>query len=266
MKEVILTPYAPILVESTRSIGYSFEAALADIIDNSIGNGAKEINVNFRSKDDPYVAVVDDACGMDEEELETAMRYGSRSSLEERDANDLGRFGLGLKVASLSQCRKLTVVSKKNGAVNAARWDIDHVIKTGNWSLLVLDDVEIEKLHDIEKLKSQISGTIVIWEDFDRLVNGSAQPQKVFDEKIEIAASHVALVFHRFLGKLNGVKILFNHSRVDPIDPFLEGNAATQPLPEQEITIENSAIKVKPYILPFASKLSSKDKKTYGRY
>lgn len=264
MKEIVLTPYAPILVESTRSIGYSFEAALADIIDNSIGKGAKDINVNFRSKDAPYIAVIDNGCGMDEKELVLAMRYGSRSSLETRDAKDLGRFGIGLKVASLSQCRKLTVVTKKDGVISAAKWDLDHIIQKGDWVLLYLDSQEIDKIHDIDKLKEQESGTIVIWENFDRLINGSTEPQKVFDEKIEIARSHIALVFHRFLSTINPIKIFFNNSKVEPIDPFLENNAATQPLIEQEIRIDNSVIKVKPYILPYASKLSAKDKKLIG--
>ena len=108
MKEKIVLPYAPILVESTRSIGYSFESALADVIDNSIGKKASQIHVEYSSLDPQYVAVIDDACGMDADELESAMRYGSKSSLDVRDAHDLGRFGLGLKTASMSQCRRLT--------------------------------------------------------------------------------------------------------------------------------------------------------------
>lgn len=267
MKDKILVPYAPILVESTRSIGYSFEAALADIIDNSIGKGAREIQVNFRSVGVPYIAVIDDACGMDEVELETAMRYGSKSSLDIRDENDLGRFGLGLKMASLSQCRKFTVVTKKDGKICAAKWDLDYIIEKGDWTLLQFADAELDSLYFIENLQKQDSGTIVIWEDFDRLAKGSANLQMVLDEKIEIARSHIALVFHRFLGDENfskRVKIFFNNSKVEPLDPFLMNNAATQPLIEQTIKIDNSEIKVKPYILPYISKLSAKDKKQIG--
>ncbi|RGS49207.1 ATP-binding protein [Holdemanella biformis] len=113
MNEVKLIPNAPILIESTRSIGYSFETALADIIDNSLAKKANKIDVYFNSIDSPFVMVIDNGVGMNLEELTDAMRYGSKSSLEERDRNDLGRFGLGLKTASLSQCRKLTVFSKK---------------------------------------------------------------------------------------------------------------------------------------------------------
>lgn len=138
MKEEIIIPYAPILVESTRSIGYSFEAALSDIIDNSISKGATEIHIRFDSNQPQYIAIIDNGCGMSEPDLIAAMRYGSKSSTDVRDENDLGRFGLGLKTASLSQCRKLTVISKQARLVHAAQWDLDYIIEQQNWALKTL--------------------------------------------------------------------------------------------------------------------------------
>ena len=267
MKSKIVLPYAPILVESTRSIGYSFESALADIIDNSLGKNGDEINVLFSSKDPQYVAVIDNGEGMTEEELESAMRYGSRSSLDVRDKNDLGRFGLGLKTASLSQCRKLTVITKKNGKYNAACWDLDHIIEEKDWSLICYSHAEAINLPFADHIASYESGTIVVWEIFDRIVDGAANPQKVFDEKIERARSHVSLVFHRFMEVGNvgkKVNIMFNNAPIEPIDPFLTSNPATQPLTEQTLRIEGSVIRVKPYILPYASKVSAKDKRKLG--
>lgn len=267
MKEKVVVPFAPILVESTRSIGYSFESALADIIDNSIGKAASEVHVEYSSMDPQYVAVIDDASGMNASELEAAMRYGSRSSLDVRDAHDLGRFGLGLKTASMSQCRKLTVITKKDGRCHAACWDLDLIAEKGDWVLINYTAPEIRQLRFSDRLKGQESGTVVLWEEFDRIAKGSANPQKVFDEKIERARNHCALVFHRFMDSesiKNRVKIFFNNAQVEPIDPFLSDNPATQPLTEQTIRIENSLIKVKPYILPFASKVSAKDKKKLG--
>lgn len=102
MKEKIVVPYAPILVESTRSIGYSFEAAVADIIDNSISAATTEVRVCFMSHDPQWLCFEDNGWGMTAEELENAMRYGSQSSQNIRRKDDLGRFGLGLKMASLS--------------------------------------------------------------------------------------------------------------------------------------------------------------------
>ena len=267
MKSKIVLPYAPILVESTRSIGYSFESALADIIDNSLGKSATEINVIFSSKDPQLVAVIDNGMGMSEDELESAMRYGSKSSLDVRDKDDLGRFGLGLKTASLSQCRKLTVITKKGGQYNAACWDLDHIIQKKDWSLICYSTEEAMNLQLASYLNDYESGTIVIWQMFDRIIDGTANPQKVFDEKIERARSHVSLVFHRYMDNEsigNRVRIYFNNEIVDPIDPFLTTNAATQPLTEQTLRIEGSVIRVKPYILPFASKVSAKEKKKLG--
>lgn len=267
MESKIVLPYAPILVESTRSVGYSFEAALADIIDNSIGKGAKEIYVNFDSAEPQYIAIIDDASGMNMDELLVAMRYGSKSSQESRDIDDLGRFGLGLKMASLSQCRKLTVMSKQNGEIHAAQWDLDYIIDKGDWVLKLFDQTEIENLRFYTELSQRESGTVVLWENFDRMLNGAINPQKVFDEKIELARSHIALVFHRFTGAetpSQRIKIFFNNSKVEPIDPFLTNHPATQPLVEQTLFIENNSIKVKPYVLPYISKLSAKDKKLMG--
>ena len=113
MKSTELTPFAPSFMESSRAIGYSLEAAVSDIIDNSITAKAENIEVNFfpEHADGPYIYILDDGYGMSESILEEAMRYGSRSPTEERDADDLGRYGLGMKTASLSQCRKMTVLS-----------------------------------------------------------------------------------------------------------------------------------------------------------
>jgi hypothetical protein len=267
MESKIVLPYAPILVESTRSIGYSFESALADIIDNSLAKSANEINVFFSSKEPQYVAVVDNGTGMSEEELESAMRYGSRSSLDVRDKNDLGRFGLGLKTASLSQCRKLTVITKKDNEYNAACWDLDHIIEAADWSLICYTHEEAKSLPFADYLREYSSGTIVIWETFDRILDGAADPQKVFDEKIQQARAHIALVFHRYMDNENlkaRVNILFNNALVEPVDPFLTSNPSTQPLKEQTFRIDGNTIRVKPYILPYASKVSSKDRKKLG--
>lgn len=264
MQEKIVLPYAPILVESTRSIGYSFESALADIIDNSIGKGAKNIEVRFDSNEPQYIAVIDDAVGMDEEELVLAMRYGSKSSEDMRDENDLGRFGLGLKMASLSQCRRLTVISKSKGITRAAQWDLDYIIQNQNWSLKWFEPEEIDHLLFSKELDNKESGTIVLWENFDRMLNGAIDSQNFFDEKIDLARKHISLVFHRFLGDENIAKrisLFFNGVKIKPIDPFLSKHPATQPLVDQTIWLENCPIKVRPYILPYISKLSAKDKK-----
>lgn len=140
MKTIDMPPFAPVLMESTRAMGYSLESAVADIIDNSIAAKADNIEIQFSPYTAvPYVSILDNGCGMSKEVINDAMRYGSQSSLDERESSDLGRFGLGLKTASLSQCRCLTVISKQNRKVEARRWDLDEIYKKGSWALISLN-------------------------------------------------------------------------------------------------------------------------------
>lgn len=262
MQEKIVMPYAPILIESTRSIGYSFEAAVADIIDNSISAAATEVRICFSSKDPQWLCIEDNGWGMAPAELENAMRYGSQSSTDTRRKDDLGRFGLGLKMASLSQCRKVTVMTKKDGVICAACWNLDYIIRQGNWSLQFYAEKEIEDMLGYLYLKLKDSGTVVTWEQFDRLKQGAAQITKAFDEKVELTRKHISLVFHRFLNDENPksrISMYFNGEAVKGVDPFLTKHPATQPLSEQVLRIASDEIRVKPYVLPYISKMSKQD-------
>ena len=110
MKHVLNPPNALMLMESTRAVGYNLQAAVADIIDNSITARAKNIDIFFSTLGEPYFAILDNGYGMSRDSLYEAMKYGSKNPTDERDGLDLGRFGLGLKTESLSQCRILAVV------------------------------------------------------------------------------------------------------------------------------------------------------------
>ena len=267
MNVQVVEPRADILVESTRSIGYTFESALADIIDNSIGNGATHIDVRFSSIDPKYIAILDDGCGMTPDELIIAMRYGSKNVNDQRAESDLGRFGLGLKTASLSQCRKLTVISKKNNVISAASWDLDFIIEQQGWSLKVYDYDEMVTQYNkaipgiLDKLNAYETGTIVIWEDFDKMLEGTSEPGTLFDEKISIARLHLELIYHNFLDKTSKspIEIRFNYLPLVAKDPFLTKHPGTQPLSEENINLDGHNIRVKPYILPYINKLSPED-------
>ncbi len=225
MKTKPLPPYAPTLIESTRAIGYTLEAAIADIVDNSISALASCIDIFFFPVGDSYIAILDDGCGMDTDELETAMRYGSQSPNEKREANDLGRFGLGLKTASLSQCRTLTVVSKQDSCIEARCWDIDHVLETNDWSLLIFDsEEELDVIPQIEELRKLKSGTLVVWQNLDRLKVGTLDFKRSMGKKMDDVRNHLSLVFHRYISGESGIKkmlLRMNNVPVDFADPFL---------------------------------------------
>lgn len=140
VKTVRIQPRAKLLLESLRDIGYSLDTALADVIDNAVAADATHISILANAvPPEVRIGILDNGRGMTEEELVDAMRPGSRSPLEERVAADLGRFGLGLKTASFSQCRRLTVVTRKAGKISAARWDLDRVARTDDWVIEIPD-------------------------------------------------------------------------------------------------------------------------------
>ena len=263
--EIYLPPSAPDLLESMRAIGYSFEAALADLIDNSIAADARTINVRFSVHGDPYVAIIDDGTGMSPEDLTSAMRHGSRNPGLQRDALDLGRFGLGLKTASLSQCRTLTVVSLRNGTLSARRWDLDYVSKRSDWWLLNIPEYEAKLLPHVDDLMAQKHGTVVLWQHFDKLAAGEVSTQNAIGERMDLARDHLSLVFHRLPGsRQRPLTIALNMNPLRALDPFLTSHKATQPLPEEEFSIEGEKVSVAPFILPHLSKLSSADLQTAG--
>ncbi len=268
MKTLDMPPFAPVLMESTRAIGYSLEAAVADIIDNSIAAGANKIDVQFSPYAAiPFVSILDDGHGMNAREINDAMRYGSQSSLNERDVNDLGRFGLGLKTASLSQCRCLTVISKKRGAVVARRWDLDQIYKKKSWALIELEPEEIEKNNQyMSGLKNLKHGTLVIWEKLDRMLKGATSIDKLMNRQMDYVREHLSLVFHRYLAGESGINKLsieMNNLPIEPKDPFLIGRSTIFQADERYM-IDGHSVEVSAFMLPHISTLTKAEKNALG--
>ncbi|MDY3339514.1 ATP-binding protein [Riemerella anatipestifer] len=254
-KTVSAVPEASSMIETFRAIGYNIETAIADIIDNSISANAKNVWVNFEwlgSK--TWLSIKDDGFGMNDSELIQAMRPGSKNPLQDRESKDLGRFGLGLKTASFSQARKLTVISKKSDYNSVYwTWDLDFVNQTGKWELIkYLPDEKFEKV-----LSGLVSGTIVIWNDIDRVVKNFKQDDnKALDKFLlimEQVKKHLSMVFHKFMesGKIN---IYFQDQKIEPWNPFLLDEPSTQIFPEEKI--QNGLVKIEGYVLPHKSKIS----------
>ncbi len=251
------------LIHALRDIGYSLETALADIIDNSITAQASEVQIyiSFQMQDS-YIAIVDNGTGMNAEELRNAMSLGSFDPLLEREHKDLGRFGLGLKTASFSQSSKLTVVSKQNDAINARCWDLEHVSNTKKWEVAVYNADRIRQIPKLEALGK--SGTLVLWEKLDRLIDTGSKrnPEDIFWEKIDAAREHLGLVFHRYLSGEAGLKKLSIFINGDPVVPFDPFEGAGKHFPEETI----GKIKIQAYLLPHQSKTTAEQyKKLEGR-
>lgn len=265
-------PTADVLMISMRAMGYSFESAVADIIDNSISAEAKLIEIKFPiSPMDNYVAICDDGWGMARDELFDAMKYGSEQKRSGRTSTDLGRFGLGLKAASLSQCRKLTVISKKNGEVSAFIWDLDIIEKQRDWYMLECSSQQISELRFSNWLENKESGTVVLWEDFDLIEKSSGNVYSSLIKYQDSLCNYLSLIFHRFLNRSGSWKVIIkiNNFQLSGLDPFLENHNKTNVRKRIEIPLEDNEgiermVVVQPYVLPFQKDLSAEDKRLSG--
>lgn len=252
-----IPPVASRLMQSLRAIGYTTHAALADVVDNSVGANATRIEIDFAHTPEAFVTVLDNGMGMSRDELVSAMRYGSRDPRDERAGGDLGRFGLGLKTASLSQCRRLTVATVKDGELSIAAWDLDECERRNAWWLSMPDSSAVPS-SVLAALKTRLSGTAVIWQELDRLLGDeSVNAKKSLDDAMDATADHLALTFHRFLnGSLEPtVVITLNGLPLPGYDPFLESHVRGQTLHAEEFPIDGHIVTVSPFVLPFPSKL-----------
>jgi hypothetical protein len=188
------------------------------------------------------------------------MRLSSRNPREERAAHDLGRFGLGLKTASLSQAQRFTIRSCKRRGQSATRcWDLALIAASGEWRLLKDADAAAEP--HFTRLAALAHGSGVVWQKLDRLTAGtrtnSDRDHQHFLRRIDEVRSHLSLVFHRIIGSgRNGVQLIVNDRPVSPWDPYLEDEAATYALATTVLPLGRARIEVRPYVLPHLSKLS----------
>lgn len=263
MQSEIVKPVVSNFVKSLRDIGYSFEVAVADVLDNSITAYAKNVEITFIPHNkQPVFALLDDGIGMNNEELINAMRLATSDPDVIRDKKDLGRFGLGLKTASFSQCINLTVLSKKKGILSIKRWDLDYISRENEWLLLTPKINDCENLPLFNDLLKKDNGTLVIWSGIDTL-NINDIP-----EQIKILREHLSLVFHCFLeGVVPGEKplnITVNGLSLEPLNPFNTKHNATQQLMPEKLKYFGSSIIVQPFILPHHSKMSQQEFDKYA--
>ena len=250
-------------INSYRSFGYNLSTAIADIVDNSISANATEISLDYAWKGkESIITILDNGNGMNIEELIIAMTPGSKDPEDIRDEKDLGRFGMGLKTASFSQCKRLTVVTKKKGYKIIKRcWDIDFINQEEEWTLLdyISDDSLLNKLDKFE------SGTLIFWEILDRIVGNSNEDNEAvknafYQELISVKA-HLSLVFHKFI-ESKKVKIYSNTYEIEAWNPFLLN---LNPKPEMGQTeILNNNVEVTYFILPHMSKIKAEDYEKSG--
>jgi|SRR3989338_741256 len=268
VQEVI--PSAKRLIKSLRDIGYDFSTAVADLVDNSIEAGATRIDILVEfDGDNSFVRISDNGKGMTVEELKEAMRYGSERTYNDED---LGKFGLGLKTASMSQCQCFHVASRTMEEINfipAFCWDLAHIEKTNKWEIIEPKSKEILTL--LREPLNEHKGTVVLWQRVDRMLGfkhpyGEPARKKLISMCRELEG-YLAMVFHKFLAHETSkepLEIYLNFNKIEPWDPFARDEPGTKELSPLNVKLSHEGVKgkilLKPYILPTKDEFSSQDK------
>ncbi|MCL2246478.1 MAG: ATP-binding protein [Lentimicrobiaceae bacterium] len=262
IKAEIANPNPKSTVNSYRSFGYNVSTAIADIVDNSISANANEIHIEYKWEGkNSFISISDNGDGMNRDELVLAMTPGSKDPEEERAENDLGRFGMGLKTASFSQCKKLTCITKRaNYTILKRCWDIDFINSENEWQLL--DYVSDSSF--IDKVNSQESGTLVLWEKLDRIVgNAESHNESVknaFYQEMMNVKDHLSLVFHKFI-ESKRIKIFFQNDEIEPHNPFLLN---LNPKSEMGLPEKFGNVEITYFILPHMSEIGKVDYENSG--
>lgn len=268
-----LPPPAASLMKSVRGVGYNARTAIADLIDNSISAGAKCVWIRFDwAGADSLISILDDGRGMDSPELDEAMTFGSGHPDKQREQNELGRFGLGLKTASLSQSARFAVVSRRVGGEEVTRvWDLQEVEASNEW--LCGDSISGLERKRAVALRAQRSGTMVLWSRLDRLVGAvgvdDERARLDFQRVAREVESHLAMIFHRYLeGPGPRLRIYVNGEseefRVSPWDPFCHANPATQRLRESKRGMSGGTVALQAHVLPHKDRLGDEYEKAGG--
>lgn len=257
------TPHAKMLLVALRSVGYTNETAIADILDNSISGAATEIELYF-DWDNRRIIIADNGFGMDYQELMDAMEIGSADPNEMRPSEDLGRFGLGMKTASFSMAKKLLVISKKNSTISNAEWNLNTVASEDKWEISEYDESEIlmilESIDTYTQYNNWKQGTLIIISELDRLIDETniEKSKKNFYKMVRNIKSHIAITFHRFMEE-DALKISVNGNKLEAWNPFWIKSPATMELAREELFDGKNEVVVEPYILPHKSKYNSEE-------
>lgn len=266
MDTLPLPPVAGPFVQSLRNIGYSLESAVADVIDNAISAKATTVDIftEWRNSD-PVLALMDDGHGMTPKETQAAMQLGAVGPADARSNEDLGRFGMGLKTASFSQCKKLTLISRTANCDRwyGLRWDLDLVERKNKWLVQVIDPISCQEILNVIGFPYS-KGTAVIWNTFDRAIDPTAASgERDYDRRIATLIDHVAITFHRFItgGEVSRrVNLRLNRKSIEAKDPF-----ATKPEPNRQasvllsdelIRLGTCSVRIRAYLLPHPTSFS----------
>ncbi len=271
---VPLIPDPARTMEGLRDMGYSFETAVADLVDNSIAANATtvDISVQLDLRGEVRIAIADDGDGMDRKHLEEAMTYGS---VKRADPASLGKFGLGLKTASTAWCRRLSVVSRPSSGDSPimATWDLDYVADCGEWLLLITDEPDPEAVAHLDRVAPERAGTVVLWTKVDRLLRSYADPtgpyaKRALNARCHDLRFHLSMTYQRFLEpkdrRARDIRITLNGESVNAWNPFQEGLSELVASETQPVDT-GAEFQVRAFILPRREEFATSDQEKDAR-
>ncbi len=265
----IADPNPEYLIKSIAEQGYSLESSLADLMDNSVSANANKIEVLIKMEQEPFALfIADNGDGMNEEALKASMQFPSNSPEEERNALDLGRFGLGMKTASFSQTRCFTVLSRKKGTKEfyGRTWDVNYLKQVGKWRLIVNNQIEIENLikqyrilseGHLNRFENFEANTIVVWQGlykFENYLEEEKRQSALKKQITEVTSDYLSLVFHRYMErKDNPLLIRINNNLIASFNPFPTQETDFRPIEFKQKQFSTDTIKIEGFVLPSRS-------------
>lgn len=268
MNQIVLAaPEPKNHIKTLMRIGYDFNSAIADILDNSISAESTKVHISVISHDeDVMLFIQDNGFGMTSEELIENMKVSCKDPDESRNQFDLGRFGSGMKTASFSHARKLTVITKKaNSKVSGACWDVDEIEKTNSWCLEILKPKGIENMLSKLQITSFNKGTIVIWENIPVFYSDDhIEVHDLINSKLYALKKYLALHFHKFMSGKEKIQFYVQNALINPNDPFLSNHSGSIMLGKDNPYVDGKKINIKLHILPHHDYLSQEELDSLG--
>ncbi|WPP41536.1 ATP-binding protein [Paenibacillus hunanensis] len=224
-------------LESLRDSGFDLSTACGETVDNSIEANASILKIKtFGAKQIDAIAFADNGKGIDPRDLASVLKLGYSTRYNQRQG--LGRFGVGMKLAGISQGKRIDIYTKPLGeeAIYHAYIDLTEIsngvqteIRTEKFSNF---PVEYDGLmQDGQKSDSFESGTLVIWSKIDRLVEGGKFGNSN-QQRLQELTKFLARAYRKFINQ--GLKIQMNEKEIDLHDPLfiLESKRASELLGE----------------------------------
>lgn len=210
-------------------LGYTLPQALADIVDNAIDAGACKVLIRFIRTENEIrrIEILNDGRGIDVTNASEVMRIGRSTG---KSSVSLGKYGIGLKSASLSQANCFTVLSITGEGAIGRRWTQENIKEDWLCERLNEADVRNHMAGSFGPVKLDGNGTLIIWEQLHHLVSNKASIEKDLSKAVNSIKKDLGLWFHRFIEderlkiyidtQVSGRAESALFESIPPLDPF----------------------------------------------